>query len=101
AHEAARDLDERGYSPVNLHRSGIGQQHACDDLQQRRLALAVTTDDADRLAGLHREVHVFERPELALQVAALRAREHRLDRPAPATAATKADPEARDLDRVV
>src|SRR5690606_24594109 len=39
--------------------------HLRHELQQRRLALPVAPDHADRLAGLHLEAHVAQRPELA------------------------------------
>src|SRR5690606_28303759 len=61
----------------------------------------VAAHDADRLARLHGEAHILEGPELTFRIAALRAREHRFDRPSPATTAAEADPEPRDLDRVV
>jgi len=45
------------------HHSRIGRQRAGEDIEQRGLAGAVGTDDADGLVGPNLEVHLFEHEE--------------------------------------
>ena len=78
----------------SMHVDGalVGQDDAGDELEQGRLALAVAADDADRLAALHGERHVAQRPELAGPGAAVAAGEEVLE--AAAAAPVAAEPDA-------
>ena len=98
--EAAGDLDERRHAARDLDRALVGEHDAGDELQQRRLALAVATDDADRLAGAHLDRHVAQRPELARAGAALRPGEQVLERATAAAVAPEPDAEPFGADRV-
>ena len=98
--EATGDLDERRDAARDLDRALVGDHDAGDELQQRRLALAVAADDADRLAGPHLDRHVAQRPELARTRAPPAAREQVLERATAAPVAAEADAEPVGADRV-
>src|SRR5690606_24930897 len=89
---------ERCDAAVHAHAPLVGQEDTCDELQQRRLALTVAADDADRLAGAHVERHVAKRPELTRPAAPRRVREQILEVPTPATISTEPDAEIAHLD---
>src|SRR5690606_10784643 len=76
----------------------VGQDHLGHQLQQCRLALPVTADYADRLAGSHGEVVVPPRPELTRTAATLAAGKQLLERPAGATIPLEADAGIRHRD---
>jgi hypothetical protein len=61
----AAELEQRRDAPVHVDRAGGRRERARDDVQQRALAAAVSTDDSDGLPAPDLERHVAERPELA------------------------------------
>src|SRR5580704_15600292 len=51
--------------PLKFNHTGIGGQHAADNLHERRLASAIVANETDNLALGNRERHVFERDDRA------------------------------------
>src|SRR5262249_52782350 len=73
--KAGADLQERCEAAVELGRAGAGAHHARENLEQRALAGAVATDDADDLAVGDLERDIVERAELFAPSAAPAAAE--------------------------
>ena len=100
ADEAAGDLDERRDAAVDRRPCPRPEQHARDQLEQRRLALAVAADDADRLARPHVEATRRAAPRTRpARERRYRVREQILEAAAAAPVAAEADAEIVDLDR--
>jgi hypothetical protein len=59
--EAGTQFQQRGHATVHAYRAFGRRQHAGDDLQQRALAAAVESDDAQRLASPQAETHAAQR----------------------------------------
>src|SRR5207247_7889878 len=62
--EPRADLEEGGDAAVHLERAAGRLGGASEELQERRLARAVRTDDAERLARRDREGDVLQRLHL-------------------------------------
>src|SRR6185436_13379900 len=62
--KAGSDLDQRANAAGDREPAGAGREDPGDQLQQSRLAGAVSTDDPKGLSTLDVEVDVLERPEL-------------------------------------
>ena len=97
--EATGDLDERRDALAHADGALVGEDDAGDELEQRRLALTVPTDDADRLAGGDVEGDVAQGPELARLRAAVASGEEVLETPPTATVAPEPDTCVGDRDR--
>jgi hypothetical protein len=63
--EPGADLDQRAHAPADLQFPGRRREDPGEELQKRRLAGAVRPDDPERLARMHVEVDVAQRPDLA------------------------------------
>jgi hypothetical protein len=57
------DLDQGGESAVEADFAGGRRGDRRQQLEERALAGAIRTDDADRLTTFDREAHVANRPE--------------------------------------
>ena len=57
-------FEQRRDASVDIDRAGRRMQDSGDHLQQRALARSVLSDNAERLAALHLEADVVERPEI-------------------------------------
>ena len=68
--ESGAELEQRRDSTFKPNRSVRRFECAGDDLQQRRLARAVWTNDAGGCAGFDFETDVAERPEFAMSLPA-------------------------------
>src|SRR6185369_7530605 len=64
--ESGAELDERGDPSLHRHRSGGRLEDAGDDLQHRRFARAVPSDDAERLTPIDDERDVLQRRHAGL-----------------------------------
>jgi len=56
-------LQQASHAPVQVHLAGGGLRDAGKDLEQGALAGSVASDDADHVALLDVQVHVFQGPE--------------------------------------
>src|SRR4029077_17619239 len=63
--EAASQLEQGCHAPLHLHGAFSRSQRTCEDLQQRALAAAVSSDDSQRLAGAYFQRYAAQCPELA------------------------------------
>ena len=73
--EPGAQLQQRCDAPVQLHRPRRRRQRSANELQQRRLARAVPSDDAHRRARRYVEAHVPQRPEITIEAAPAAPRE--------------------------
>jgi hypothetical protein len=78
--EADAELDERRQAPGHMDRARVNPVDAGDALEQRALARAVATDDAEELALEHLEVDPVENVELVEAVASKRVDRALLER---------------------
>src|ERR1700738_3915440 len=62
--EPGAELEERSHAAASLDEAGRRRQDPGDQLEQRRLAAAVRTDEPNGRSRLHVEAHVAQRPEL-------------------------------------
>ncbi len=76
---------------MDADRPLIGDEHLGDELEERRLALAVAADHADRLTLPHLEGDVAQGPELARSRAPRRSREEVLEAASGLPVAPEAD----------
>ena len=93
--EARADLEQAAHPAAQLDQAGRGRGDPGQQLEQRRLARSVATDDADGLADRDLERHVVQRVEALDRVAAQRVAQplhHRLGRPGGAVGTAVADP---------
>src|SRR5437868_7851308 len=77
--EAAAQLQERTDATAHVDLAVSGLDHAGDDFQQRGLAGAILTNDADRLAAAHGKRHVVERRKMHGRRLAAQEKQQRLD----------------------
>src|SRR5688500_14598641 len=61
--KASADFEQARDAPVEFNAAGSRFSYARKYLEQRRLARAVATDDADNVPRRDFKTHVFERPE--------------------------------------
>src|SRR5262249_48622356 len=67
--EPRAEFQHRGDAAVRLDKARRGLERSADDLQQRRLAGAVASNDPDGLAARYLEAHVIERREFVIELA--------------------------------
>ena len=66
--EPGSDLEQAAHAAADDRATRSRGRDACEHFQQRRLARAVASDDAEHLALRNGEAHVTERPDLLLLV---------------------------------
>ena len=69
------------HEPADFHAAAVGAQNSGKNLDRRRLAGAIWSDEAEQLAGLEAERHVgerFDRAAAAVKDSAYRARQARV-----------------------